>query len=50
MKAAVIPSASEWWKTNSKDTEVFSTADFTEENNLYVLIQGLYQEKSKYEL
>ena len=50
IKDVRLQDASEWWKTDPRETEVFSTANFDETSGLYVLIQSLYPEKSKYEL
>jgi len=39
----------DWWKTDPRDTEVFSTPNFEPGLGLYTLISGLYVEPSKYE-
>jgi hypothetical protein len=44
-----IGAGSEWWRTNPKETEVFSTRDFNKNSGLYTLIEGLFPHKSKYE-
>lgn len=40
----------DWWKANPSNTECFSTADFCEGKGLAVLLRGLYNQKSKYEI
>ena len=39
----------QWYKTDPKNTECFSTVDFGKGMALYALIGGLYDKKSKYE-
>jgi len=45
-----INKASEWWKSNPKYSNVFSTASFDLKSGLYTLMDGLYTKKSKYEI
>ena len=45
-----LKNGSEWWKTDPRYNEVFSTADFSDGIGLYTLIEGLYDKKSKYEI
>ena len=45
-----IKNGGDWWKTDPKETEVFSTGDFTKDDGLYILLSSLYPNKSKYEL
>lgn len=49
VKDVKIYSGSEWWKTSSEYTDVFSTGDFNSKPGLYELLKGLYNKKSKYE-
>ena len=44
-----LRSGGDWWMANPENTEVFSTADFTKKDGLYVLLSGLYPNKCKYE-
>lgn len=39
----------EWWKTDPRQTEVFSTVDFNKGLGLYNLLSDLYPKKCKYE-
>ena len=50
VKDVKLSDGGQWWKTDDRETEVFSTGDFTEKDGLYVLLQGLYPNKSKYEI
>ena len=40
----------DWWKVNPEKTEVISTYDFKENKGLDVLLKGMFNKKSKYEL
>lgn len=44
-----ISSAQDWYLTDPIGTEIFSTADFGIESELYLLMCGRYPDKSKYE-
>ena len=45
-----LKNGGDWWKTDPRETEVFSTSDFKEGVGLDCLISSLYPEKSKYEI
>lgn len=49
IKDVKINSANYWWKSDSGQTEVFSTCDFYYKSALFVLIQGIFPDKCKFE-
>lgn len=50
VKDVKINNGGEWWKTDPRNTEVFSTVDFKGHSGLHILIEGLFPNKCKYEL
>lgn len=50
IKDVLVHGGSEWWKTDSRETEVFSVTDFGDHSGLHVLLSGLFPTKCKYEL
>lgn len=49
-KDVKVYNGADWWMTDSKTTEVFSTGDFLSGSGLDILIEGLFRDKCKYEL
>ena len=49
VKDVLVHNGGEWWKTDSKNTEVFSVVDFKEGSSLDILLEGLFPNKCKYE-
>lgn len=49
VKDVLVHGGSEWWKTDSRETEVFSVCDFCEDSGLHVLLSGMFEDKCKYE-
>ena len=49
VKDVKVNGGNEWWKTDPRNTEVFSTVDFKDHSGLHVLIGGLFPDVCKYE-
>lgn len=49
-KDVKIYNGGNWWQTSPNETEVFSTGDFKEDSGLHILLKGMFNKKSKYEL
>ena len=49
VKDVLVHNGGEWWKTDSRNTEVFSVVDFKEGSGLDILLGGLFPNKCKYE-
>lgn len=49
IKDVLVRGGGDWWKTDSRNTEVFSVVDFKENSGLDILLEGLFPNKCKYE-